>query len=293
MNTATAPHNKRPKGGSQSSTRWLGKYTDPDSGHTREILCLPGSAGSRLVVDRPVDVHAAPLLIAHLAPDEPEENARIVAEMYLADANIGHCRRIAADDLRSNPLDSSASTAESDGCADAEVELLDSAGAIYRLQLLRGRRSLPELRWTRSCPSGQDGLLTLREVIERLEDYEPAHISATALARHREDRHLSTFELGRELERVRNSQMVLNRGLREAVEREVARGASISQIAMRCDRIKKDPRGSESGETSWLARRIGQNAESGKDEPNRWVHTDVLALIARQGLGTCPSEVEL
>ena len=63
-------------------------------------------------------------------------------------------------------------------------------------------------------------------------------------------------------------------------------------IAMRCGRVKRDRRGNVSGETSWLARRIGQLPEGGEDQPTPWVHTDTLALIARDGLGLSPREVE-
>jgi hypothetical protein len=87
---------------------------------------------------------------------------------------------------------------------------------------------------------------------------------------------------------------VLNRALRERVERAVAtEGLSMSQIATRCGRVKRSRSGSESGETSWLARRIGQLPEAGKSRPTPWVHSDVLALIARDGLGISPHEVEL
>jgi hypothetical protein len=67
----------------------------------------------------------------------------------------------------------------------------------------------------------------------------------------------------------------------------------MSQIAMRCGRIKHDKKGKRSGETSWLARRIGQLRESGQNGPTPWVHTDVLALIVRDGLGATPREIEL
>ncbi len=87
---------------------------------------------------------------------------------------------------------------------------------------------------------------------------------------------------------------MLNRGLREVVQRKLARGElSMSQIAVRCGRVKRDRRGNVSGETSWLARRIGQLPEGGEDAPTPWVHSDVLALIVRQGLGAAPHEVEL
>ena len=90
------------------------------------------------------------------------------------------------------------------------------------------------------------------------------------------------------------SPILLNRGLREVVQRKVARGElSMSEIALRCQRIKRDRRGNISGETSWLARRIGQLPEGGEDTPTPWIHTDVLALIARQGLGASPHEIEV
>jgi hypothetical protein len=67
----------------------------------------------------------------------------------------------------------------------------------------------------------------------------------------------------------------------------------MSEIAIRCGRRKWDQRGCESGETSWLARRIGMLPEGGESEPTPWVHSDVLALIACNGLGLAPCEVEL
>jgi hypothetical protein len=67
----------------------------------------------------------------------------------------------------------------------------------------------------------------------------------------------------------------------------------MSEIALRCGKVKRDSRGNESGETSWLARRLGLAPESGERAPTPWIHTDVLALIARRGLGVSPREVEL
>ena len=87
---------------------------------------------------------------------------------------------------------------------------------------------------------------------------------------------------------------MLNRRLREAVQARLARGhLTMSEIAIRCGRCKRDRRGNVSGETSWLARRIGLASEAGRDQPTPWVHSDVLALIARDGLGLSPREVEL
>ncbi len=67
----------------------------------------------------------------------------------------------------------------------------------------------------------------------------------------------------------------------------------MSEIAIRCGRVKRDSRGNESGETSWLARRLGLLPEGGHSTPTPWIHSDVLGLIARQGLGVSPREVEL
>jgi len=76
--------------------------------------------------------------------------------------------------------------------------------------------------------------------------------------------------------------------------RSRARGdLTMSEIAIRCGRCKRDRRGNTSGETSWLARRIGQTPEGGAREPTPWISSDVLALIAREGLGVAPHEVEL
>jgi hypothetical protein len=69
--------------------------------------------------------------------------------------------------------------------------------------------------------------------------------------------------------------------------------ALASEIALRRGRVKRDARGNISGETSWLARHIGQMPEGGEDRPCPWIHTDVLARIARDGLCISPHEVEL
>jgi hypothetical protein len=108
------------------------------------------------------------------------------------------------------------------------------------------------------------------------------------------DETVSTAVLRVELMRVRESPIVLNRGLREAVLEVIARqGLSMSEIAMRCGRVKRDSTGNASGETSWLARRLGLLPEGGRSTPTPWVHSDVLALIARDGLGISPLEVEV
>jgi hypothetical protein len=114
------------------------------------------------------------------------------------------------------------------------------------------------------------------------------------LARYCEDASVATTVLRGELERLRDSPVVLNRKLRQTVLAAVERqGLSMSEIAIRCGRVKRDSKGAASGETSWLARRVGILPESGASNPTPWVHTDVLALIARNGLGISPREVEL
>ena len=39
------------------------------------------------------------------------------------------------------------------------------------------------------------------------------------------------------------------------------------------------------------ARRIGQLPEGGEEQPTPWIHSDVLALVVRQGLGASPHEI--
>jgi hypothetical protein len=301
MSTVTAPqpHASQQTGRHTNAHRVpsaLGRYTDDRTGATREIICLPGAGGSRLVIDRLADTHADPRVVAHLAADEPPENDRIVCELYLADDSRGNCRLVSAEDLKLTPFASS--SPGTDGEVSPDTQLIDSDGTVYRIREVSTNGSFPTMRWTRSRYPGQEepfDPVTLRYVVARLEDYEPARtITSAALAVHHDNRRLSTCQLRAELERVTTSAVVLNRGLREAVQRKVARGeASMSQIAMRCGRIKQDKRGNQSGETSWLARRIGQLRESGQNGPTPWVHTDVLALIVRDGLGATPREIEL
>jgi len=301
MSTVTPPHPhasqeaERRKDAHRVPSR-LGRYTDHRSGATREIVSLPGAGGSRLVIDRDAVTLGDRRLVAHLAADEPPENDRIVTEVYLADENRGNCRPVSAEDLKLTPFASS--SPGTDSKASPDTQLVDPDGHVYRIREISEDGSFPELRWTRS--SGNPGqeepvAVTLREVVARLENYEPTRtITSAALAVHHDDRCLSTCRLRAELERMTTSAIVLNRGLREAVQRKVARGeASMSQIAMRCGRFKQDKRGNQSGETSWLARRIGQLRESGQNGPTPWVHTDVLALIVRDGLGATPREIEL
>ena len=104
---------------------------------------------------------------------------------------------------------------------------------------------------------------------------------------------VSTSVLRAELTRVLESPIILNRRLREVVSERIGGPAlSMSEIAIRCGRTKRDRNGNESGDTSWLARRVGLLPDAGQRAPTPWIHTDVLALIARRGLAVSPREVE-
>jgi hypothetical protein len=286
--------------------RALGRYTSGD-GRPRELVARPGAGDSVLVIDRDAATLCDRRLVAHLAADEPSENVAIVCRHYLADDAGRWCRRVEPEDLETAPFADPRALAGRDGGEpagqardfDVESEVTEALGSAYRLALL----ALPDssslqLRWSRRAvgdveaewePAG------LRELVGTLESYEPPlTLTATALARYDDDPRVSLKRLRGELERMCASPIVLNRGLREAVLRTIStRGTSLSEIARRCGMVKRDRRGRLSGETSWLARRIGLMPEGGESAITPWVHSEVLALIARRGLGISPREVEL
>lgn len=278
----------------------LGRYTDSD-GKPRELIARHGAAGSTLVIDRQRASEADGRLVAHLAADEPAENADVVCRCYLLDraAGGGRCRLVRPEDFHHAPSAELLQHPDSEvlaaaGQAGAPV---DSAGCCYRLESLPTTMSIPQLRWCRGVPHAPapGEPVSLREAVGALESYEPVRaLTLRALSRHDDDGALSTAVLRAELVRVQTSPIVLNRRLRLAVTHAVERGElSMSEIAIRCGRVKYDRRGNEAGETSWLARRIGLLPEGGQATPTPWIHTDVLALIARHGLGMSPHEVEL
>jgi hypothetical protein len=275
----------------------LGQYVEHETQRVRELISIARPDGSVFVVDRLARTAGDGRVVAHLAASEPPENASIIAEMYLADGERrGRCRLMSTDDLaRTRPASSPAST---ESTVLEHTPLLDGEGYCFGIRELTTGRSVPELRWARSRLHDEQephDLVTLRDVVARLEDYEPAReLTIEALAAYREDPSCSTCTLDDELQRLEASTIVLNRGLREAVLAAVKyRGLTMSEIAQRCDRTKRDRAGRVSGETSWLARRIGQAPEGGEQYPSPWVQSDVLALIAREGLRVCPREVEL
>lgn len=277
----------------------LGRYTDA-AGRTREVIAGRRGDGCVLVVDRDALTLGDRRLVAHLAVDEPVENAALVCAHYLQDAHRGGCRRVTAEDLIGKPLPEE--DEEFRRCA-REIDLEAQRGragedAVYHLELACTDTAARELRWCRhprqTGPTAPRPVC-LREAVGSLESYEPVRgLTGAALAKYRDDANVSTAVLRSELERLRESPIVLNRRLRQTVLVATERdGLSLSEIAIRCGRIKRDSKGNTSGETSWLARRVGILPESGCSRPTPWIHSDVLALIARNGLGISPREVEL
>jgi hypothetical protein len=278
----------------------LGRYVDA-SGRTREVIAGRRCDGCVLVVDRDGLTLGDLRLVALLGAEESVENAALVCDHYLRDGRRGRCRRVSAEDLigRRHPGEE-AREPRDPVCEIALVgRRAEACGdAVYRLELARTETAARELRWCRHLRRGEPAapvLVCLRETVGALERYEPVcELTCRALRRYRDDASVSTTVLRGELERLRESPIVLNRKLREAVlvasERD---GLSLSEIALRCERVKRDARGNASGDTSWLARRVGILPESGSSLPTPWVHSDVLALIAREGLGISPREVEL
>jgi hypothetical protein len=256
-------------------------------GESREIVSLGAAEGSRLIVDRRHD-GADGRLLAHLAADEPDVNANLVCADYLAGTERA-CRPLRPRD-RQLPGEGIAVLRSLDAAPPSSA-LVDPAGAHYRLAMTG---SPCELRWQRE-QAGRVSTVSARYVVAALQDYEPVcELTRAAIRIWRRDRSVSVATLGLELRRLEASPIVLNRRLREAVLRAVReRGLSLSAIAIACGREKRDPRGNGSGETSWLLRRVGLAPDRPQGNCNPWVHSDTLALIARDGLGIAPREVEL
>jgi hypothetical protein len=287
--TAEPPH--RASRARRARERRLGGYESTALG-PREIVERPGARGSRLVVDRAVEGHGDCRLVAHLAADEPADNAELACARYLESdpATAPRCRPVACSDFVAAPF---ARREHAPPAPDQRVALVvPGTSRAYRIERVAGRLRIPELRWLRTNPDR--ATVSLRDAVGDLQDYEPACEMTAHAMRAEANAEVSTSTLAVELARVQGSAIVLNRGLREAVLAALVRdGLSMSEIAMRCGRVKRDARGNASGETSWLARRVGMLAEGGQRTPTPWIHSDVLALIARRGLGVSPREVEL
>jgi hypothetical protein len=250
-----------------------------------------------LVLDRDAATLCDRRLVAHLAADEPRENAELIARHYLGDSKGRWCRRMRPEDLEALPLlnDRDCEQPDSDH-KDAIVAGGD--GNAYRLSLVPGERSTRQMRWCRGSVESEGShweQTSLREVVGVVESYEPMRtITEQAIALYGQDQSVSVTRLRSELDRLCGSPVVLNRRLREVVLDVIDRdGTSMSEIALRCGVVKRDRRGKLSGETSWLARRIGIMPEGGEKAITPWIHSDVLGAIARKGLRISPREVEL
>jgi len=294
---STAPARRRAHVTTAQRTT-IDRYTDW-RGRARQIVARPGRAGSVLVLDRDAATLGDRRLVAHLAADEPPENAAIVSRCYLTQARRGRCRcrLLLPEDLATIPFAGDRHGDSTPTSVTVGNRAIDRLGRSYELERLQTGMSIPELRWCRRAPEreAQGEPVSVREAIACLESYEPVRaLTHRALELYDRDGAVSITVLRAELARIRESPIVLNRGLREAVLAAAERqGLSMSEIAIRCERIKRDSAGNESGETSWLARRLGLLPEGGRETPTPWIHSDVLALIARNGLGISPREVEV
>ncbi|HEV2980807.1 MAG TPA: hypothetical protein VGX51_05205 [Solirubrobacteraceae bacterium] len=244
------------------------------------------------MIDSRADTLGDARLLAHLSADEPPKNAHVVCALYLADQRRLRCRALTRGDLHGPPEGQPSAPTNLEHTAK---QFADDNGVSYVLAATANGQQPVQLRWHRCVPHYSAKPLTLRQVIGALQSYEPARSLSEGAIRARSDRsEVSLAQLRAELDRLQGSHIVLNRGLREAVLDAVKHNdVTLSEIAIRCGRIKREEHGKESGETSWLARRIGLLSEGGHEAPTPWVSSDVLALIARQGLGVAPREVEL
>lgn len=281
------------------STR-LGGYRD-GCGRHRELVAIGGRAGSLLVVDRDASTLADRRLVAHLASDEPTGNALLVSHSYLSHPDRRWCRRLRPGDLLTIPPSEWSSPGNGGRSVAGEHprdEPIATRAHVHLLRSIECERSIPELRWCRrrlGATSDRWEPVSLRDVIAALESYEPARtITVAAIARHRNDPGVALRRLRGEYRWLCTSPVVLNRALREAVLRAIDRDdLSMSEIALRCGVLKRDRQGIGRGETSWLARRVGLMPEGGAKQATPWIHSDVLALIAREGLRVGPHEVEV
>ena len=170
--------------------RWsvLERYRAPD-GCAREIVRLDAVAGSTLVVDRCAADAGDPRLVAHLAADEPADNARIVCACYLTErCSRRPCalpRALQPCDLRTAPLGDVPPAAPDERAAAARA-LVDEHGRRHRLAAVATTvLMIPELRWLRELPAGSHGpaeLVSVRDVTGALQAYEPVRtLSAEAI----------------------------------------------------------------------------------------------------------------
>jgi len=213
----------------------LGHYKD-QIGRTRCIVAIPDAGGGTLVIDREIGTTDA-RLVGRIDPDEPCGNVQLLARLYLADVDRrGRCRPVTDDDL----LAVGEEIAESAVPWDRPLE--DGLGEILRLRVVPVEGTIPAVRSVRVSGEGR-AVVSLRDVVGHLENYEPALTMTAGAIRHREHMHVSTVAVRLELRRMHSSSIVLNRRLREHVQRVVATGElSMSEIAMRLRACQARPR---------------------------------------------------
>jgi hypothetical protein len=271
--------------------RVLGSYQDPE-GASRSVLAIEGQDGSTLVIDRREGAISDIRLVDRILADEPVlddsiDNARLIAKHYLADPSRGRCRVLRPSDLDYED--------EAEEAPVPSETLVARDGTHYRLHAGEAGTSGRTLRWSTVRADGSCKIVSLRTVIGTLEHYEPARsMTIAALTRHaRRNKGVRTSILAAELRGLDRGAFVLNRGLREAAIRTVARKeASWSEIALRCGRIHAMARGQRCGDTSWLKRRLGIMPDSASGQVTPWLRAETLALIAH-GLGVDPVSVEI
>jgi hypothetical protein len=266
----------------------LARYTTED-GVRREIITCPGAEDRTLVIDRDTRKHDTGL-IAALAPDEPTDNALLLARMYVADTTGRYCRALERADLLGPGEEPS--SAGRDQRRLLPESLTDRRGNTYRIVETMTGAGTVQRAWTRLTPGETPPRrVSLRQVVGAMEDYQPAVATterAVAIER-------STARLARELERLRRSPIVLNRRLREAVLAALARDdLGLGEVAIRCGRTERCGDGGRCADGVWVARRIGLMPEGGKAEPSAFIDSRLLALIARAvGLDVVDVEVPL
>ncbi len=205
----------------------LGRYSDLD-GQAREVIARPGAAGSTLVIDRYRATHGDARLVAHLAADEPAENAALVCSRYLQDAAAGasRCRLLTREDASIAPFADQRDAELEAREAPAGARSVDRLGRCYSLELVHSGMSIPELRWCRRRPGAG---VRMRAAELARGDRRPGELRAAARAHAAGARvtrprgQVSTTVLRAELARVQESPIVLNRRLREVVLARVER----------------------------------------------------------------------
>jgi hypothetical protein len=139
-----------PENGARMGPRRFATYTD-GRGEERELIAMTVSDGT-LVIDRFAGSGYDPRLVGRLHTDEPTENARQLARMYLDDERRGRCRPVTDADLKPN-ADSEAPSASAK--VPWGAPLVAGIGVLLQIQRVRDK-GVPALRWTVTTRAGGD-----------------------------------------------------------------------------------------------------------------------------------------